>query len=491
MVIGRDLTRFTGGIVAAALALWLSGCILDIGRSQLQLPSSEDASEDVSSEDQEGEEDGGPGPLTWAKTIGSTDNSEPHCIQATSDGKFIATGYADSSVWAARHVAVVKLDAAGNPDWLWTIGGMQDDKGIFVDETDAGTYRVVGWTGSGGAGSMDALVLELQEGGSLMSQKAYGTGREETVTDAAATADGGLVLCGRRVPSDTDLELWVMKLSSAGSVEWATATYYGSAVRAFAVEEAPDGGFLVAGSVNHPGSDDDILIFKLNATGSPLWASRLARYPDGEDKAKSMAMNPDGSFDLVGHVCTVDNNRCDLWVGRFDPDARLIDQAVYGGTELDFGLDVVPTQAGGLLLFGSTGSFGSGGEDLWLLGLDGNLDAAWQKTYGGPLAECGESDYNLKIRVDEVETGGFILACGTRSYGVDAYDAWFLRVAGDGSIAGDCPEGMIAESSSSRIEETGILEDVNLPFTSLTVEETVTELQAYYVPYESLSQCQN
>jgi hypothetical protein len=280
-----------------------------------------------------------------------------------------------------------------------------------------------------------------------------------------------------------------MKLSGTGDLEWARVTSHSSPVRAFAAVETTDGNYAVAGSVVHPGSDDDILIIMLDDAGNSLWVKRLVRFPDGEDKAKSIALDRDGNLVLAGHVCTVENERCDAWVGVIDTDGRLLDQTVLGGEVPDFGLDVLPDPGGGLVLFGSSGSYGSGMEDAWLLGLDGNLDVLWQKTYGGPEAECGDLNYNLTVRVDRVGAGGFILACGTRSYGVGAFDAWFLRVGADGGISGSCPAGMIGDQEAAVTGETDSLEDVSLSFRSLDMQENDTALTSYVVPNMLDFQC--
>jgi hypothetical protein len=460
---GRGPVYGAAMLLAWAAALGMCGCIMDLGRARLQLPPAEDASEDVSDDvtETETEGDGEPGFPTWAVTVGSTGNSEPRCIRATSDGNFIAVGYSDSTVWAAHHVAVIKLKDSGEPDWLWAIGGMQDDEGVFVDETAAGTYRIVGWTESGGAGGRDAMLLELQEGGAIVSLKAYGTAEEETVRGAASTFDGGLAVCGSRVLYGGDPELFVMKLSSGGDPEWARTTSHPDPVRAFAVAQDPEGDFFVAGSVAHPGSDDDILILRMDSTGGLMWSKRLVRYPDGEDKVKAV------------------------------PDGTLLDQTILGGSGLDFGLHAMPDPEGGLTLFGSTSSYGNGGQDLWLLGLDASLDVLWQKTYGGPDTECGEENFNLVMGVDRVGVEGFILACGTQSYGVDALDAWFLRVGPEGFIEGDCQPGMIGGQAAEVTAEDDRLEDVDLSLRNLAVQMTGTTLSPYVANYETSSQCAN
>jgi hypothetical protein len=97
----------------------------------------------------------------------------------------------------------------------------------------------------------------------------------------------------------------------------------------------------------------------------------------------------------------------------------------YGGTGIDEARSVLECAMGGYLVAGTTGSFGSGSSDFYLLRLDGAGAPAWSQAYGGPQADaCAgaiESD------------AGFIVA-GTASDGpLGGYDFSVVGLDADGA----------------------------------------------------------
>ncbi len=70
-------------------------------------------------------------------------------------------------------------------------------------------------------------------------------------------------------------------------------------------------------------------------------------------------------------------------------DAQLTWQRTYGGFGSDQALAVVATADSGYVLVGSTGSFGSGGGDVYLVRVDSAGSLVWSTTFGGPGVEQG------------------------------------------------------------------------------------------------------
>lgn len=159
-------------------------------------------------------------------------------------------------------------------------------------------------------------------------------------------------------------------------------------------------------------------------------------------------------------------------------------QHTFGGIGTDEGVDVLAMADGGCVVLGSTGSFGQGAGDFYLLRLDGTGERLWSRTYGSPqteqataLASCpaggfilagnraGSSGYNsLLIRVDddgetlwEREYGGedwdmayavvsledgFVVAGQTYSFGDGSGKAWLFKTDLDGEVLWNTTHGM-------------------------------------------------
>ncbi|MBL0044509.1 MAG: hypothetical protein IPP33_08955 [Flavobacteriales bacterium] len=102
-------------------------------------------------------------------------------------------------------------------------------------------------------------------------------------------------------------------------------------------------------------------------------------------------------------------------------------QRTYGGFGSDEGMSVDNTSDGGFIVLGSTGSWGAGGGDIYLLKLDSTGELQWSKTFGGIGVEQGAS-------VKTLEDGGFAIAGTTASPPATGYDGLLIRTDASGNV---------------------------------------------------------
>ncbi len=96
-------------------------------------------------------------------------------------------------------------------------------------------------------------------------------------------------------------------------------------------------------------------------------------------------------------------------------------QRSYGGLGGDQGYGVRETADGGSVIVGSTGSFGSGGGDVYLLKLDIQGEREWSKTFGGLSVDVGTA-------LERTADGGFVIAGYTNSGQGAGYDGLLIRI---------------------------------------------------------------
>lgn len=90
-------------------------------------------------------------------------------------------------------------------------------------------------------------------------------------------------------------------------------------------------------------------------------------------------------------------------ISRWPEKTKILWQKTFGGSSYDKAASVLATADQGILILGSTSSFGQGNYDILLIKVDENGEFLWQKTFGGFFNEYAknisyqESDGRYKI----------------------------------------------------------------------------------------------
>ncbi|KPJ52526.1 hypothetical protein AMJ39_07625 [candidate division TA06 bacterium DG_24] len=104
---------------------------------------------------------------------------------------------------------------------------------------------------------------------------------------------------------------------------------------------------------------------------------------------------------------------------------QIMFERTYGGPDWDGSFSVAQTSDGGYIVAGRTGSFGAGGNDVYLIKTDGVGDTVWTRTYGGLGWDWGYS-------VEETGDGGYVVAGWTESFGAGWDDVYLIKTNGAG-----------------------------------------------------------
>jgi hypothetical protein len=213
------------------------------------------------------------GNLQWTKSFGASGtNNDAFSIQQTSDGGYILGGDRSSGSPFYYQVHVMKLDASGNLQWSKEIGGSGGgyESCKSIRQTSDGGYVISGSTDSYGAGGTDVYVIKLDGSGNIQWTKTIGSSATEDSYAIQQTSDGGYIVGGSTSPSFNNADIYVVKLNSAGNLQWTRAIGSSTVSEACkSIQQTSDGGYIIGGSaLNYSASIIDPYIVKLDSSGN-------------------------------------------------------------------------------------------------------------------------------------------------------------------------------------------------------------------------------
>jgi gliding motility-associated-like protein len=343
------------------------------------------------------------GNIEWEKSFGGIGNQMPHSIQVTKDGGFIIAGQTNERN-LSNDVWIVKISAIGELQWEKIYGSYGDEGAQSIIQTTDGGYVFVG-SSSGkynggdveeGFGSYDGWMGKLDNNGNLLWQKVLGGSSGDVFTSIKQTKEGGFILAGSSSSAGGDFagnhgntDYWIVKLTSAGNLEWQKLLGGWFEDHAWDIEITTEGGFIVAGAANGKSGDIsgnkgwlDEWIVKLSSTGVIEWDKNFGGGFD--DTATDILLTPDGGYVVAGRAGSTDGNLTahhgtiyfdDYWVTKLDGAGNLEWQKSMGGTGEDWAYGITLASDEGYVVAGHNGSNdgeitgNQGGRDFWIVKL--------------------------------------------------------------------------------------------------------------------------
>ncbi len=349
------------------------------------------------------------GLLSWQRCLGGSDADHGESIQETADGGFILAGSTASNATGDVGINhgdrytydawVVKLAAAGNIEWQRCLGGTWHDYARSIQQTSDGGYIVAGYTSSadgdvsGNHGGTDAWVLRLTREGGIDWQRCLGGTSLDYAYGIRQTADGGYICIGNTQSTDGDVsgnhgsdDVWVVKLTESGLLSWqrclgGTGDEYGYDVR-----QTSDGGYILIGQTGSNDGDvsgnhgsDDVWVVKLTESGSLSWQRCLGG--SSAEEASGIWAKSDGGYIIAattesdGGQVSGNHGQPDAWVVELTAAGNIEWQRCFGGSDYDYGVDILQLTDGNFIFAGRTRSTDGdisgnhGGYDFWAMKL--------------------------------------------------------------------------------------------------------------------------
>jgi len=282
---------------------------------------------------------------------------------------------------------------------------------------------------------MEKRINSNNDNDTMEWNKTYGRKSADEGNFVIETADGGYIITGTTVSHilvSNGYNVWLIKTNSIGDLEW-NKTYggieedYGACV-----VQTIDGGYIITGNTYSYGSGyTDVWLIKTDASGDEEWNQSFGG--TGMDSGRSAVQTSDVGYIITGSTesfATGGLYDTDVWLIKTDETGNIMWDKTYGGAGRDEGYCVAQTADGGYIITGTTGSFGAGYRDVWLIKTDENGDKEWDKTYGGTYLDEGRC-------VQQTSDEGYIITgiieSITKSSGTSNYDVWLIKTDENGN----------------------------------------------------------
>jgi hypothetical protein len=269
--------------------------------------------------------------------------------------------------------------------------------------------------------------------------KAYGSTGNDEAFSIQRTKDGGFIVAGYMTISGTNTDVWVLKLDRDGNIQWQKVFGGPFADAAYEVKESSDGSFIVAGSsvTSVPTTQRNGFIAKLDSNGNFVWS--LTYGGTAEDEFRSLTISQEGGTEYIivtGYTRSFGSGGEDAWILKINSSdgSTVMWQKTYGTSNDDRFQRVITSSYNGSIsyVFAGRTASPSTNSDLWVMITDENGNIQMSKKYYYPLFPSGVPGNEQAWDIKETPDGAFVVADFAERYiGSGGRDMWILKIRKD------------------------------------------------------------
>jgi len=295
-------------------------------------------------------------------------NLSLYSIKQTPDGGFIATGrHIPGFGW---EIIFLRLNANGQVKWARTSNMFYDSYGVSVIEATTNNYLFCVANAKGSPVKGQVGIVRTDTLGNILNVKEYGNVRWNRPYNCEITSDSGLIIIGHSGTSGINAP-FLLKLDKNHNFQWANYYKEFGETSQYSVKQLSDNGYIAAGKGNN-----SLHIFRTDSLGSLLWTK----------------------------VLTIFNcSSCEAW---------------YSLEMLDMNTFVIG---------GTTSTYGSGSNEIFLMKMDITGGVDWLKTYGS----SNRNVFGAMVKTDQNE---LIISAGTNHLFPDSNKATVLKIDTSGNV---------------------------------------------------------
>lgn len=312
-------------------------------------------------------------------------------------------------------LSIPLIQAEDTTSWQSVLGGVNDDFGSDLALTDSGSWSI-GSTDSYGAGDSDLFLAQYSSQGNLEASYTIGGAKEDVGTGIAIDFDKIWITGYTKNKEQGDSDALLIQMDIEGRIIWSQSFGEQYEEKGYKVLPTKDKGAVVIGSIEREIEEEiDIFIVKFGEEGRLIWSEIIKT--GGDDHAFDIALTDEEDFIVVGE--TLEEEKISLLVAKISGEGLILWGKNYRNAGSTQGYGVTLDRNGTILITGATNSDNLNGSNILLLTLDSNGEKIEARAFGGKRNEIGRS---IKRRAN----GGIALLASTDSYGSGGQDVWLM-----------------------------------------------------------------
>ncbi len=374
--------------------------------------------------------------ISWQACYGGGSNENRANILKTDFGYYLlsntnSTNGQITNYWGAGDIWLTAIDNTGDFLWGRCYGGTNIDYAANIIGDGKGNYYIGGTTfsndgdiQSGNHGNYDRWIVKTDAMGDILWERCYGGSGREYAAQLSCLSNGNIMVISATTSNDGDvpvnygsLDAWITIINPENG-DILKNKVFGNPEHnnIFDIVETRDGGFFFTSKAINatgmvqgtPHGGEDVWAIKtdsnLNIEWQKLYGGSKYDYQgwgllELEDGYIFLANTGSDDGDVSGfHGVLGDWGTDDIWVVRINSIGDIIWQKCLGGSELDFGWEIIQSDDGGFVVFAETNSddgdvlglhanYNFQNDDIWMVKITANGDIEWSRCYGSLNSE--------------------------------------------------------------------------------------------------------
>jgi|GEM_PF-3591258 hypothetical protein len=242
-------------------------------------------------------------------------------LEILSDSGFLIVGTTKSFGAGDYDVYIIRTDKNGDSLWTRTYGNFGGNEASGVEKENDSVYVVSGTWYNSNNNSGDIFVMKINLQGDILLFKLQDINNLQNFGRCLCNAsDGGYVVAGvLEHPFSTYIGFMpgIYKFDNNLNLQW--SKYYGNPYdgEVLDIKECYDNGFIMVGYSEQPGKGEDVYVVRTDSVGDTLWTKTLGGIYN--DRAYSVVQTPDSGFAIVGNTYSYGAGGSDAFFLKLKP----------------------------------------------------------------------------------------------------------------------------------------------------------------------------